>query len=122
MQEYSNEQLDALALQIGCMVRLERLNKKLSQEDLGLLIGSNKTTIGRLERYESSTSWKILFKVCQSLKIDFNSMFVLKPLDFILSIIQQAYSLEEKLTAEKEQFYAKLEMEAKKRFRKIRNE
>ncbi len=116
------EQLDALALQIGCMVRLERLNKKLSQEDLGLLIGSNKTTIGRLERYESSTSWKILFKVCQSLKIDFNSMFVLKPLDFILSIIQQAYSLEEKLTAEKEQFYAKLEMEAKKRFRKIRNE
>ena len=62
MQEYSNEQLDALALQIGCIVRLERLKKKLSQEDLGLLIGSNKTTIGRLERYENSTSWKILFK------------------------------------------------------------
>ena len=120
MQEYSNEQLDALALQIGCMLRVERLRKKISQEDLGLLIGSNKTTIGRLERYESSTSWKILFKVCQTLKIDFNSLFVLKPLDVILSMIKEAYSLEEKLTSEKEQYYVNLEVEAKTRFKRIK--
>ncbi|MGB4447484.1 MAG: helix-turn-helix transcriptional regulator [Cloacibacterium sp.] len=119
MQEYSNEQLDALALQIGCIVRLERLKKKLSQEDLGLLIGSNKTTIGRLERYENSTSWKILFKVCQSLKIEYNPLFVLKPLEFIISIIKESYSLEEKLTSEKEKFYKNLEIDAKEKFKKI---
>lgn len=120
MQEYNNEELDALALQIGCIVKVERLRKKLSQEELGLLIGSNKTTIGRLERYENSTSWKILFKVCQSLKIEYNPLFVLQPLEFILSIIKEAYSLEEKLTAEKEQFYMNLEIEAKERFNKIK--
>ncbi|MBB4807230.1 DNA-binding XRE family transcriptional regulator [Chryseobacterium defluvii] len=120
MQEYSNEELDALALQIGCIVRVERLRKKLSQEELGLLISSNKTTIGRLERYENSTSWKILFKVCQSLKIEYNPLFVLQPLEIILSIIKDAYSLEEKLTAEKEQFYVNLEIEAKERFKKIK--
>lgn len=120
MQEYSNEELDALALQIGCIARLERLRKKLSQEDLGLLIGSNKTTIGRLERYENSTSWKILFKVCQTLKIEYNPLFVLQPLEFILSIIKEAYNLEDKLTAEKEKFYVNLEIEANDRFKKIK--
>ena len=119
MQEYSNEQLDALALQIGCIVRLERLKKKLSQEDLGLLIGSNKTTIGRLERYENSTSWKILFKVCQSLKIEYNPLFVLKQLEFIISIIKESYSLEEKTISEKEKFYKNLEIDAKEKFKKI---
>ncbi|MDV4043694.1 DNA-binding protein [Elizabethkingia anophelis] len=117
MQEYSNEELDALALQIGCIVRVERLRNGLSQENLGLLIGSNKTTIGRIERYENSTSWKILLQICQSLKIEYNSLFVLQPLPFILSIIRESYSLEEKLTAEKEKFYMNLEFEAKEKFK-----
>lgn len=120
MQEYSNEELDILGLQIGCIVRVERLRKKLSQEDLGLLVGSNKTTIGRLERYENSTSWKILFKVCQSLKIEYDQLFILQSLEFILSIIKESFSLEEKLTAEKEKFYINLEVEAKEKFKKIK--
>jgi DNA-binding XRE family transcriptional regulator len=121
MQEYSNEELDILGLQIGCIVRVERLRKKLSQEDLGLLIGSNKTTIGRLERYENSTSWKILFKVCQSLKIEYDRLFILQSLEFILSIIKESFSLEEKLTTEKEKFYINLEVEAKEKFKKIKH-
>ena len=119
MQEYNNEELEALGLQIGCIIRLERLRKKISQEDLGLLIGSNKTTIGRLERHEHSTSWKILFKVCQALKIEYNPLFVLQPLEFILNIIKESFSLEEKLTIEKEQFYLNLEIEAKEKYKKI---
>lgn len=120
MREYTNDELDALGLQIGCIVRVERLRKRLSQEDLGLLIGSNKTTIGRLERYENATSWKILFKACQSLNIDYNELFVLQSIEFILVIIKESLNLEEKLTAAKEKFYIDLESEAKEKFKKIR--
>ncbi|WP_295219993.1 XRE family transcriptional regulator [uncultured Chryseobacterium sp.] len=119
MQEYSNEEIDFLALQIGCIVRLERLRQKISQENLGLLIGSNNTAIGRLERYEHFTSWKILLKICQSLKIEYSSIFNLQSLDNILSIIDESYNLEEKLTVEKQLFYKKLKVEAKEKFRKI---
>lgn len=117
MQEYNNEEIDALGIQIGCIVKVERLRKKLSQGDLGLLIGSNNTTIGRIERYENSTSWKNLFKVSQALAIDFNSLFILKSLDFILSTIQECISLEDKLTVEKARYYQDLEKEAKKLFK-----
>lgn len=120
MYEYSDEELDILGLQIGCIIRLERLKKGLSQEVLGLLIGSNKTTIGRLERYENATSWKILFKVCQSLKIDYKELFLLQPIEFLLSVIKESFSLEEKLTVEKEEFYINLETEIKKRYLKIK--
>ncbi|MET3535860.1 helix-turn-helix transcriptional regulator [Chryseobacterium limigenitum] len=119
MQEYSNEEIDFLALQIGCIVRVERLRQKISQEHLGLLIGSNKTTIGRLERYEHSTSWKILFKVCQLLKIEYNPLFILQSLDYVLLLINESYNLEDKLTAEKELFYKKLIDDAKYKFSKI---
>lgn len=116
MQKYSNEEIDFLSLQIGCIIRVERLRQKISQENLGLLIGSNKTTIGRLERYEHSTSWKTLYKICQLLKIEYNSLFILKSLDYVLLIIKESYSLEEKLTVEKELFYKNLEIDAKEKF------
>ncbi|OPB94548.1 helix-turn-helix transcriptional regulator [Elizabethkingia ursingii] len=119
MQQYSDEQIEVLGLQIGCLVRVERLRKKLSQEDLGLLIGSNNTTVGRIERYESSTSWKTLFKVCQVLKIDFKSLFILQQKECILQIIKECINLENKLTVQKEQYYRDLEKEAKERFKKI---
>ena len=56
---------------------------------------------------------------CQSLKIEYNPLFVLKPLEFIISIIKESYSLEEKLTSEKEKFYKNLEIDAKEKFKKI---
>ncbi|MCT4326171.1 helix-turn-helix transcriptional regulator [Elizabethkingia anophelis] len=121
MQEYSNEEIEALGLQIGCLIRLGRLRKKLSQEELGLLIGSNNTTVGRIERYENNTNWKHLIKVCQALEIDFQSLFHLQPLNKILSTIQECFKLEEKLTTQKKQYYSDLELEAKKIFIKIRS-
>ncbi len=121
MQEYSNEQIEALELQVGCVVRLQRLKKDLSQEDLGLLIGSNKTTIGRIERFENSSNWKYLLKVCQALEIDFQGIFILKSLQVILEIIKECISLEKKLTKQKEQYYIDLEIIAKKLFKNIKS-
>ncbi|UTX48864.1 helix-turn-helix transcriptional regulator [Chryseobacterium sp. MA9] len=120
MKEYSNDEIYALGLQIGCIIRTERLKKKISQEDLGLLIGSNSTTIGRIERYENSTSWELLIKICQSLEIDFYSLFKLHPLSYILMTIKEALSLETKLTKQKEQYYSDLEKTVKLAFKKIK--
>lgn len=121
MQKYSNEEIEALGLQIGCIIRLERLKKKLSQEELGLLIGSTNTTIGRIERYENNTNWKYLIKVCQVLEVDFYSLFKLQPLTNILSIIKECFVLEEKLTVQKKQYYFDLENSANKIFKKIKS-
>lgn len=118
MQEFSNEEMDALGLQIGCIVKLERLRKGLSQDDLGLLIGSNGTTIRRIEKFENSTSWTNLLKICQSLEIDFHSLFILKTLDSVLFIINECLSFEKKLTTQKKQYYKNLEIAAKDKFTK----
>ena len=118
MQEYNDQELEILGLQIGCIVRVGRLRKGLSQQDLGLMIGSNNTTIGRIERFENSTSWKNLFKVCQILQIDFNSLFILQPLKLILLIIKECVSLEQKLTAEKKKYYKLLEESAYIKYKK----
>ncbi|WP_333596758.1 helix-turn-helix transcriptional regulator [Chryseobacterium flavum] len=121
MKEYSNEEIHALGLQIGCVIRLERLKKKLSQEELVLLIGSNSTTIGRIERYENSTNWELLIKVCQALEVDFYSLFKLQTLNSVLSVIKNCYELENKLTKQKEKYYSDLDKSVKIAFRKIKS-
>lgn len=121
MQEFSNEEIDALGLQIGCIVKVERLRRRLSQDDLGLMFESNGTTIGRIERYENSTSWTTLLKVCRLLELDFHSLFILQPLESILSIIKECVSLEKKLTAQKELYYRNLEIAAEEKFSKLKS-
>lgn len=119
MKEYSNEEIYALGLQIGCIIRIKRLKKKLSQEDLGLIIGSNSTTIGRIERYKNSSNWELLMKVSQALEIDFYSLFKLQSLNDVLSIIKECFELENKLTKQKEKYYSDLNESVKIAFKKI---
>ncbi|AQX00287.1 helix-turn-helix transcriptional regulator [Elizabethkingia anophelis] len=121
MQEYNEELLELLGLQIGSIVRLERLKKKLSQTDLGLMIGTNNTTIGRIERYESDTSWRKLFQICQILEIEFNTLFNLLPLESIIKIIAGCVKLEGKLTAEKKEYYKFLEKSIYNKYKKLKS-
>ena len=121
MQEFSNEEIDALGLQIGCKVKVERLRRGLSQGDLGLMFGSNGTTVGRIERYENSTSWTNLLKVCQLLELDFHSLFLLQPLELVVAVIKECVSLEKKLTVQKELYYINLEIAAKEKFSKLKS-
>ena|SRR5690606_11428947 len=109
MQKYSDKEIILLSLQVGCTIRLERLRKGLSQEELGLAIGSNSTMIGRIERAETGTAWQNLLKVSQELNINYDSLFVLKSMENIILIIKECFSLESKLTTEKENYYKKLE-------------
>lgn len=109
MQKYSDRELVLLSLQVGCTIRLERLRRSLSQEDLGLLLGSNSTMIGRIERAETGTAWQNLMKVSQELNIKYESLFKLKSTEEIILMIRECLSLEKKLTAEKLNYYKILE-------------
>lgn len=109
MQKYSDKEIILLSLQVGCTIRLERLRKGLSQEELGLSIGSNSTMIGRIERAETGTAWQNLLKISQELNIDYSSLFVLKSMENTILMIKECLSLEDKLTTEKVNYYRKLE-------------
>ncbi|WP_234110712.1 helix-turn-helix transcriptional regulator [Chryseobacterium sp. R2A-55] len=89
-----------LGLQIGCIIKLERLKKNLSQEDIGLTIGSNGMMVGRIERAEISTSWQNLLKICQAVGLKYESLFQLKSLEENLKIAESCLKLEKKLTKE----------------------
>lgn len=109
MKKYSNKEINLLSLQVGCNIRLERLRKGLSQEELALAIGSNSTMIGRIERAENVTAWQNLLKVSQELNINYESLFVLKSKEDIILMIKECFALENKLTTEKTNYYKKLE-------------
>ena len=55
-------------------VQLERQKRKMSQEQLALLAGLNRNTIGKLERGESSPSIDTIEKIASVFKMSFNEL------------------------------------------------
>ncbi|RQO40170.1 DNA-binding protein [Chryseobacterium sp. KBW03] len=119
MQSYDDKEIDILALQIGCLIKFKRLEKNLSQEDIGLFIGSNATMIGRVERAETSPSWQNLLKIFQAVGLDDESMFQLKSLEENLSIVEKCLSLEKKLTKEKQDYYEAVKKLLKNKYKNL---
>lgn len=119
MLNYSDKEIDLLGLQIGCVIKLERLKKDLSQEDIGLLISSNATMVGRIERAESSTSWQNLLKICQAVGLKYESLFQLKSLEENLKIVESCFKLEKKLTKEKQDYYKALKNILKHKYKSL---
>lgn len=108
MTKYGTKELELLNIQIGCVLKLERLKKGISQEDLGLLIEADKTKIARLERYAHATNWSTIYLVSQELNCNFCSLFVLKGKKEILQIVEECIKLENKLSAMKIKYYENL--------------
>jgi len=106
-----------IRLQIGCIIKLERLKKGLSQGELSLLTNSTSTTIGRIERAEHSTNWETLLIICDQLKLQIGKLFILKDKDDLLSIVKKTFELEQKLTTEKKNYYILLEDTIEKEYR-----
>lgn len=108
MRKYSQVELELLNIQIGCVLRLARLRKGLSQHTLSLALGSNPTMVGRVERSENVSGWDKILSISQQLDIDFCCLFILKGKDELLSIVEDSFKLEEKLTHEKGEYYSSL--------------
>lgn len=105
MRKYNDVELQLLNIQVGCMLRLARLKSKLSQHTLAVILGYNSTMIGRVERFENVSGWDKIFSISQHLNVDFCSLFILKNKDVLLSIVDESFSLEEKLTEDKTHYY-----------------
>ncbi|MGB6093325.1 MAG: helix-turn-helix transcriptional regulator [Moheibacter sp.] len=116
MYRYSENEIEYLGLQIGCIIKLNRLKKGISQEELGLIIGTNSTMIGRIERNEHSTSWQNLLKVSQCLGIDFSTLFLLKTASELELMIDECEILDKKLTEEKKEYYKSLKKTVQQKY------
>ncbi|WP_313002885.1 helix-turn-helix domain-containing protein [Chryseobacterium gleum] len=119
MQNYNENEIDILALQIGCLIKFKRLEKNLSQEDIGLFIGSNATMIGRVERAETSPSWQNLLKIFQAVGLNYESPFHLKSLEENLIVVEKCLKLERKLTKEKQDYYKSLKKLLKEKYKNL---
>lgn len=106
MGKYGTKELNLLNIQIGCELKLARLKKKISQEDLGLSIDADKTKIARLER--NASNWNTIYLVSQELNVDFRSLFTLKSKKEIISLIDECKKEDSKLTATKVKYYEDL--------------
>lgn len=111
--------IELINIQLGCMLKVARLKKNLSQHDLALTLDTNPTAIGRIERAEVISGWDKIFKLAEELQIDFAMLFSLQPKNHLLGLIEEIIHLEEKLTSEKEKYYSNLKQEVKEKFRKL---
>ncbi len=111
--------IELINIQLGCMLKVARLKKNLSQHDLALTLDTNPTAIGRIERAEVISGWDKIFKLAEELQIDFAMLFSLQPENYLLGLIEEIIHLEEKLTSEKEKYYSNLKQEVKEKFRKL---
>jgi transcriptional regulator with XRE-family HTH domain len=116
MRKYNKLELELLNIQIGCMLRLARLKKGLSQHDLAVKLEYNPTMIGRVERFENVSSWDKIFSISQQLNIDFYNLFILQNKDQLLSIVEESFKFEAKLTQEKKDYYNFLQKTIVKKF------
>jgi DNA-binding XRE family transcriptional regulator len=108
MSGVNKTKIRLIRLQIGCIIKLARLKKGLSQGELALLTDCTSTTIGRIERAEHSSNWEILLLICDQLNIQVGKLFVLKQKNDLLSIVKHIFQLEQKLTTEKKNYYIEL--------------
>lgn len=119
VRKYSEKELELLNIQIGCVLRHVRLKKDLSQHQLSLLLGTNPTMVGRVERFENVSGWDKIYLICQHLEIDFLSLFNLKSKAELLSIVEESIKLDTRLTKEKKAFYVNLKKEINFKFNNL---
>jgi len=105
MRKFSEIELYIIGVQIGCVLRLARLEQKLSQHDLALMLGYTSTMIGRIERFENASSWDKILLISKQLNINHCNLFILKNRQDLISIVDQSLNLEGKLTQEKLDYY-----------------
>lgn len=108
MRKFSSIEIELINIQIGCILRLARLRKGLSQLELGHQIDSNPTLIGRIERAEGKTSWEKIYMLCKQLDVNLCNLLEIKDRDSLVSIVEEAMQFEDKLTQDKNKFYNSL--------------
>lgn len=90
---------------LGNRIRKFREEKKLTQDELAFLCGTNQAHIGRIERGENNTTLEILVRISQGLKVplsklfDFDSDFIVPYDGYTLKAIRYMEALTEESRA-----------------------
>ncbi len=71
----SKSNKDPLLKKFGNLVHDARINKNLSQEDLGFKLGLHRTYIGMIERAERNISFSQALKLIQYLDINIKELY-----------------------------------------------
>ena len=72
----SNDELNKLLLNIGAIIKKHRLDRGLSQLNMGLDIDMSANQIGRIERAESNPTIETLHTIANYFGIDIKEFFV----------------------------------------------
>lgn len=107
LENLQNE-IEYLKIQIGCVLRLQRLKKGMFQLELSLKFESNPTLIGRIERGEVISGWDKIFMLIRFFDIQ-EDIFTLKSKSELIRLVKESRKLENKLTSEKLKYYQELE-------------
>lgn len=67
-----NDDLDSLSKKIGKKIKLERIKRDISQENLALDAGLDRNTIWKIESGRVSPTIDSLEKIAKALNIDFS--------------------------------------------------
>ena len=69
-----NNKISEINRKIGIIIRITRLDKKISQEKLAEFADLNKNTIGSIERGEISPTIETLYKIATALEIELHDL------------------------------------------------
>ncbi len=106
---YSKIELEIINISLGLTIKFARLEENLSQLELGNLCDADNTAVGRIERAEHVSSWENIYKVSQTLGLNFCSLFLLPSEKALLQILNDCLQLETKLTDQKRAYYTNME-------------
>lgn len=108
MSGSSEELINLLNIQIGCLLRYGRLKLRLSQLQLGLEIGMSDTLIGRIERALNFSSWDKIYIYGKFVNITADELFSVKTRNELLEIVEKSFDLEPKKSASTRLYYENL--------------
>ena len=69
-----NNKISEINRKIGIIIRITRLDKKISQEKLAEFADVNRNTIGTIERGEISPTIETLYKIATALNIELHDL------------------------------------------------
>ncbi len=116
MSDAHEDLVELLNIQIGCILRYERLKLHLSQLQLGLEIGMSDILIGRIERALNFSSWDKIYIYWKYVNITADELFSIKNRDQLLDIVEKSYELEPKKSPNTKLYYENLKEFVKQKF------
>jgi len=71
-----NNKIDELSKRFGKKIKIERINKEISQEKLAELAGLHRTTLGTIENGKTSPTLDTIAKIANALNLTISELLL----------------------------------------------